>query len=164
MKNFQVTAKEDGKKYWISRSCAVVVIVVVDGKYLLVTKRGPGCPDEIGKWSFICGYLDWDESLEDAVARELYEEIGLRLPVQYKPSLLRVISKPESDKRQNVCFRYLVEVSMDYLKKNEINTDTLSRGGEAGEVEDIKLIPIPESSGLNWAFNHGEIVKELPIR
>ena len=28
MKNFKVTAKEDGKEYWISRAVAVVGIVV----------------------------------------------------------------------------------------------------------------------------------------
>jgi len=42
----------DGRTIWLSRSCAVVITVwcfVDDTPYLLIGKRGIGCPDEIGK-------------------------------------------------------------------------------------------------------------------
>ena len=81
-KNFKITDKETGKEYWISRSCAVcVTVVVVDQKedkmYLLASKRGSACPDFVGKWNLTCGYLDFDETLVEAAARELYEELGI---------------------------------------------------------------------------------------
>lgn len=171
MKNFQVTAKEDGKKYWISRACAVTAVVIAKdyktGKeYFLVSKRGSGCPDHVGKWAFTCGYLDWDETLEEAVKRELWEELGYKVPDQVKIEPWTVISDPKKDERQNVCFRYILRTSYDdiMMKMNEgfINTDTVSRGGEPEEVEEIKLIPVEEASLYEWAFNHSSFPKLLP--
>lgn len=171
MKNFQVTAKEDGKSYWISRAVAITAIVVAKdyktGKnYLLVSKRGPGCPDEVGKWAFTCGYLDWDETLEDAVRRELWEELGYKVPGQVKPEFWEMNSNPKDDKRQNVCIRYILRTSYDdimyKIKNGEINNDTLSRGGEANEVSEIALVPLDNSELYEWAFNHGGIIRMLP--
>ena len=49
MKNFQVTSKEDGKQYWISRSCAVSAFIFVINSnrevFVLANKRGPGAAD-----------------------------------------------------------------------------------------------------------------------
>lgn len=72
----------DGRKVWLSRSVAVVnmIIAEVDDRiYVLMVKRGPGCPDEIGKWVMPCGYLDWNETLAECGIRETYEETGLNL-------------------------------------------------------------------------------------
>lgn len=171
MKNFQVTSKEDGKKYWISRACAITAIVIAkDYKtgrdYFLVSKRGPGCPDYVGKWAFTCGYLDWDETLEDAVKRELWEELGYKVPDQVKIDLWEMNSDPNSDERQNVCFRYIVRVSYDdivyKIQNNIINTDTESRGGEPNEVSEIKLIPVEDTELYEWAFNHSTFPRLLP--
>ena len=61
MKNFKITAVEDGKEYWISRSVAVSVFLFVKDKdklYVLANKRGPGAADFQGLWNCPCGYLD----------------------------------------------------------------------------------------------------------
>ena len=68
---------------WDSRSMAVTIIPIAktsDGQYeFLVEKRGPGCPDNIGKYVMPCGYLNRGESLREAGAREMYEETGLKI-------------------------------------------------------------------------------------
>ena len=76
--NACVTIQETGKKTWLSRSVAVVGLIEIDNKFLMV-KRGPKCPDEVGKWVLPCGYLDWDENLTEGMYRETAEETGINL-------------------------------------------------------------------------------------
>jgi hypothetical protein len=64
--------------------------------------------------------------------------------------------------KQNVTIRY--QVVLDYneikglLEKGIINGDSASRGGEPGEIEEIKIIPLSEKQDPEeWAFNHGHI-------
>lgn len=196
MKNFKITAKEDGKEYWISRAMAVTGIIRAvkiptspdqDPEiYYLLSKRGEGCPDNVGKWQCTCGYLDFDETLADAVLREVKEELGLdiasilinpeeenvmpnRVPKIFDFRLLEIRDNPEVDARQNVTFRYLFDVNYDWIKElldnGTINSNTESRGGESGEIEEIKLIPSEEVNSSpydgNFAFNHQEILNEL---
>lgn len=168
-KNFKITGKEDGKEYWISRACAVVVCMIGKDRektnpHLLVSKRGPGCPDHIGKWQFTCGYLDWDESLEQAAQRELYEELSLLLPLD-KFEIFEISSNPDHDIRQNVVIRFRVSMELEELQKmlesGEINKNSWSRGGEEDEIEDIKLIPLSEVDNYEWAFNHRQLIDRL---
>ena len=168
MKNFKVTAAEDGKEYWISRAHAVVGIVYsMDPRRneiaFLVTRRGPGCPDNIGKWGFTCGYVDWGETKLQAMQRELWEELGL----QVKPEQIQKyceIDDPTRDQRQNIITRYVIRIEWDqlmYLLNNGIiNTDSYSRGGEPGEIDAIDVIHKNEVYKKEWAFNHGRVLDE----
>lgn len=157
-KNFQVTAIEDGKKYWISPSVAVCCIVYTESG-VVAHKRGSGCPDEQHKWSVNCGYIDWFEKLEDAVAREVYEEIGLRIDKK-KITFLSYNNPSATD--ANLTLRFKVKVS-DYdivsgMNNGTINTDTVMRGGEKNEVDEITVIPFDKIDMYDWAFNHGKLI------
>ncbi len=172
MKNFKVTAKEDNKEYWISRAIAVTGCIICRSRFTeepvyLISKRGSGCPDHIGEWQFNCGYLDWDETLDQAVKRELYEELGLRLdtlPV-FDLTQYQIISDPTRDARQNVSVRYKIEVALEniveLINAGTINPDTQSRGGEANEIADIALIHFDERHNYDWAFNHKELLEDI---
>lgn len=176
-KNFQVTAKEDGKKYWISRSVAVHgIILLVNRKtsqaYVLVEKRGPACPDEIGKYSNVCGYLDWDETLIDALKRETYEETGLKLDdlkyVDIKQTGIDDEFNGGNAVKQNITIRYMVTLDLDEVMSKfdsgEINCDTASRGGEEDEVSEIRIIPVTDRNPVDesqFAFNHGKLINEI---
>lgn len=167
--NFVVTSVEDGKKYWISRSVAVALVVVgVDENdpVYLVHRRGQGCPDNIGKWSVNCGYINWGETLKAAAVRELYEETGFTV---FEDNLQYLgYNDPVGDGKENVTLRFYVNVPKSSLVKalesGQINTDTKSRGGEDGEISEFKLVPIDESeidSLGEWAFGHDILLKEL---
>lgn len=176
IKNFLVTTT-DGKKYWISRSVAVHgVILLKDFEtqdiYVLLERRGPKCPDEIGKLADVCGYLDWRETLVDALKREVYEEMGLYIDdlktKNIKFSGIDDSIDGENSVKQNVTIRY--EVTLDYteimglLKDGEINCDTKSRGGEDGEVSEIKVLKLTDSEPVDetqFAFNHGQIINSI---
>lgn len=163
-KNFQVTAT-DGKTYWISRSVAVCVIVYTisaDGekKYLLHT-RGVGCPDNVGKLSVNCGYLDWDESVKDAAKREVYEETGFRISEES----LTFLGYGDVDALQNITLRFTAYIDEDVLynaiQSDEINKDTENRGGERDEIGHFVIMnksSIEKTSSQDWAFGHKELI------
>lgn len=165
--NWIVTAQEDGKQYWISRAMAVCALVGAvnskDGKYyFLVEKRGPGCPDFIGAYCNPCGYLNWDETLAQACIRELYEETGLDL--RGKEDLLKlwkIKDSPEDNVRQNVTVRFRIIMPYEELTQRELSYATEERGGEKDEVSELKVISEDEIDNYTWAWNHGELLKEL---
>lgn len=165
MKNFKVTAKEDGKEYWISRSVAVVGIVVGlnkegDIKSFLVSRRGPGCPDFVGSWACTCGYLDWNETTEEAVIRELKEELGLEIKDKDFRILWEIVTDPNKDPKQNIIFRYVISKPQEELEEfvRTFNPDTKSRGGEENEVDEVKLVNVTEFNDYSWAFNHDKVM------
>lgn len=156
MKNFKITAVEDGKEYWISRAVTVSVFLFVkknDTVYILANKRGSGTPDFQGYWNCPCGYLDWDENAKQAACREVLEETGYKLSPKMI-TLHSVITDP-SENRQNVCLRFAGFVHYKMLKKLEMT------GGEENEVSDVKLIPYKEIDKYKWAFEHDQIISEI---
>lgn len=156
-KNFQVTAVEDGKKYWISPSVVVACIVFInehfpDGKskkYVLASKRG-GNGACSHMWSITTGFLDFGETVKDAAVREVYEETGLKI----EKKDFKFLGYVTDTQLGQVSFRFLANLNMNNVDLSSLSTDSKSRGGEEGEVEDVKLIPIDEVKNYKWAFNH----------
>ncbi|HEV7920486.1 MAG TPA: NUDIX hydrolase [Thermoanaerobaculia bacterium] len=56
------------------RDVAADVVIIEDGSVLLVKR---GFPPDVGRWAAPGGYVEWDESVEDAARREVAEETGL---------------------------------------------------------------------------------------
>lgn len=161
MKNFQITAKEDGKKYWISRAMATRSEVIVrdnDQLYLLINKRGPGTPDFQGCWNITCGYLEYDVTLEENATKELLEETSVYIQSS-KWKLQHIESDPERGNRQNVTAVYRVVLTMDEFNQSKALGYTLPiEGGEENEVSSVWLMPLTMENinSIEWAFNHKE--------
>lgn len=174
--NFVITSQEDGKKYWISRSIAVAVVLYGfpaedsnEHGVFLVHRRGKGCPDNIEKWSTNCGYIGWHETVAQAASRELYEETGLEIP----DSHLKFIgyNDPIGDGKENVTLRFIATLPKSLLenslKSGKINTNTKWRGGEDDEISEFKLIPATEEGvkelgeSMYWAFNHDDLLLDV---
>ena len=158
MKNFQIEDKVSGKKYWISRAIAVCGIVIVnDGKqrYVLVNKRGEGVPNYKGCWNLICGYLDWDETLKEAVSREVLEETKVAIPPRLW-NMVYLADNPNKDENQNVTIRYEVAITMEQFNRfSEIGKKRQeANGGEENEVADIWLMPLNKESidSVEWSI------------
>lgn len=178
-KNFPV--KLGGQTFWVSRSIAVAAFIFRLGKdnklQILVEKRGKGAADFQGCICCPCGYLDFDETLKDAVVREVKEETGFSIKEPDEMILVRVDSSP-SDNRQNVTF------SVAYIADKEEDFDVdKAVGGEKDEVSDVmwltvgkynkknafnKLLGKPsfefvghELENNRWAFGHDRIIKEI---
>lgn len=154
-------------KDWKSRSVAVVCAVISktkDGQWqFLVEKRGPGCPDNVGKFVLPCGYSAWEETLREAAVRELYEETGLKA----NPEDLRFagLNDGVKENRQNITLRYVIEmpekVLISHLENVDLRTDI--RGGEKNEVDELTLVPYfyARENADDFAFGHADVMKEI---
>jgi len=134
---------EDGGKAHL-RHVVVHAIVEKDGCLLLEKRASPLL--EAGKWSLPGGFVDRDETLEQAILRELLEETGWKGKII---SLFRINSNPDRPKedRQNIAIEFLVE---PVIHTGENDT-------ESTKVEWIpidKLLPFDE-----FAFDHGETIR-----
>jgi 8-oxo-dGTP diphosphatase len=67
-----------GKVHFEDPKVAVGVVVELDGKVVL-GKRGH--EPMLGRWSFPSGFLDAGEVVEEAAAREVEEETGLKVSI-----------------------------------------------------------------------------------
>lgn len=152
---------------WHSRSMAVTCCIISktrDGQYqFFLEKRGPGCPDNVGKYCMPCGYLGWGESLREGAVREAYEETGLKL--NPKDLMFAGINDDPKENRENVTVRFVVEVPekdlLEVIYNNDLNS--LERGGEEKEVDELVLVPyfyVKEHED-DFAFNHNEVIKDV---
>ena len=156
MKNHSVI--DNGVRKWISRHVAVAGFIFSKDKkgnwYVLANKRGEGCPDFVGYWNCPCGYLDYDETTKEAIAREVREETGLKLESS-KFKLDYINDSPENSDKQNVTFSYHTKV---ISFKNLALTTAFS---EKEEVAEIKWIKLTEIHNYEWAFNHLNIIENI---
>ncbi len=161
--------KIDGKEIWESRSVAVNLIVLVwthdlKGPYVLTSKRGPAAADNKGKMNLIAGYLDWDETGEEATYRETWEECGIYIPDLLKNSSEIVtndldnpwyIATKPSENRQNISLRYGVAL---VLKSNILPKLSTSNNEVPGEIENPMWMPLDDVNKYQWAFNHDQVI------
>src|SRR3972149_761645 len=93
---------EDGNETSL-RHLVVDALVLKDNKILLVKRIGKLL--EGGKWGLVGGFVGRDETLKEAVAREILEETGYKVE---SVTLLTIRDNPDRPKedRQNVSFVY----------------------------------------------------------
>ena len=170
MENFAV--KIDGKEYWISRSVAVCCFIFKikdDELYALIERRGSGAADEQGKLAAVSGYLSYNETLTQAVAREIFEETGFKAKEE-RLQFMKINSDP-SEAHQNVTIHYVY-----FAKKNEDFDLDRAEGGEENEVSEVKWFKVGDLEKKNnvvtlyanvydimaedWAFNHDKLLIE----
>lgn len=153
MKNFEF--EYEGKKYWYSRSMTVVAAIYRYEKgnaYVLASRRGDNVPDFKGHWCMPCGYLDFDETLKEAAAREVFEETGFVIkPNRFE--LFYLNDDPKEDTIQNITARFKAFVV------NPQFHNLTARYSEK-EVDYVKWVDIKYIDNYEWAFNHYDIIKE----
>lgn len=145
---------ENGNELWISRSTVVIPVVFrLDEKtgdiFTLVEKRGP-VVSHPGEWCCPCGYLDWDEDLEEACQREVREETGILLK---KDDIVFVAVK--SDKKthnQSIDLWYMCWANSDIDTSKIETTD---------EVLDVRWLKVGKVFGRRRLF--GLLGKSISI-
>lgn len=105
----------------------VGALIHKNGRILLVKRRNE--PNK-GKWAFPGGLVELGERVEDALIREVREEVGLRIKIE---GLLDVIDDIHYDSLGKIRFHYIL---IDYIAS--------PIGGK------IKLNP--ESSSYGWFY------------
>ncbi|MCK9574677.1 MAG: NUDIX hydrolase [Candidatus Pacearchaeota archaeon] len=158
----------DGREIWIGRSVAVTSVVMIHvldykkdtltTKYL-INQRGEKTPDFRGHWNIPCGYIDKNETSEEAAIRETYEETGLdvskfeRITEDGQP--FYVNSLPTSN-RQNIVHYHMFYSVMDLDKFINFCEGITFEHSEPGEVVDARFITIDEVDNYQFCFGHKE--------
>src|SRR5438094_59121 len=122
------------------RHVAVDAIVLKDNKILFV-RRSEKLSTEPGKWALVGGFMERDECLQQAVAREVFEETGYRVENITLLTINHHPNQPNND-RQNICFVFFCEA-----KEKEGESDW-----EVSEQKWFEFEKLPDRSEV--AFDH----------
>jgi 8-oxo-dGTP diphosphatase len=119
---------------------AVDCIILLDGKVLLIHRRNPP-----HGWALPGGFVEYGETVEDAVRREMKEETGLDLQDLRQ---FRVYSDPARDPRGHV-------VSVVFAARGIGKPEA---GDDADRYRLIDLSAVPESE---LVFDHAKILADF---
>jgi len=127
------------------RHAVVNVIVLKDNKILLGKRSGKII--EGGKWGLAGGFVDRDETIREAVEREVFEETGYRVS---NVTLLAIIddpNRPNDAERQNIAFVYFCDAG-----EKEGNSDW-----EVADQQWFAFDGLPKNEEI--AFDHHEFIQ-----
>jgi len=119
------------------------VFACFDGKtrLLLVQRKHPPCQ---GHWALPGGFIEMDEDLKDAAARELAEETGLQ---GVRLEQLRTFGRPGRDPRGRV-------ITVVFTGIAEKGFESVAAADDAAAVKWFDVDSLPE-----MAFDHDEIAR-----
>lgn len=118
---------------------AVDCIILVSGKVLLIRRRNP----PLG-WALPGGFVEYGETVEDAVCREVREETGLELDHLRQ---FHVYSDPGRDRRCHC-------VSVVFVAEGR---GAPRAGDDAAEFRLVSLAAVPESE---LVFDHARVLAD----
>ena len=113
------------------------------GIFVLLVKRAH--QPEMGKWAFPGGFMDMNETTEQCARRELKEEAGLQLDVDFR--LVGVYSDVNRDPRGRV----VTTAYMALLSKCE----PAKAGDDAAEAQWFNIDDLPK-----LAFDHDKMLRD----
>lgn len=125
---------------YANRGVSVDAIIIHDKQQILLIKRG--AEPFKGYWGLVGGYIEWDESAEDAVKREVKEEIGMQVT---ETRLIGVYTKPERHPKQVINIAYAVTAIGEP-----------KAGDDAVEYQWTSLSQLPDE----LAFDHRQIISD----
>lgn len=129
------------KMQYKSPKITVDGVILTDGKILLVKRKNSPFKN---KWALPGGFVEYGETTETAILREIFEETGLKTKIR---NLSGVYSDPDRDPRGHT-------VSVVYaMEKIE---GELKYGDDAIDVKFFDLGDLP-----CLAFDHYKIIKEV---
>ena len=126
---------------------AVVNCLVISGGQVLLTRRSKKVLIQPDKWCLPGGFVDRDETVAAAAAREAQKETGYSVKIK---SLLRINDQPQrrQEPSQNVAFEFIAEPLQKSGRPDK----------EVSEVKWFDLDFLP--SAKDFAFDHLETIKE----
>jgi ADP-ribose pyrophosphatase YjhB (NUDIX family) len=102
-----------GRIHFRDPKVAAAVLAEREGRILLVQRRND---PEQGKWTLPAGFVDADESPEEAAVRECCEETGLHVRIS---GLMDVIHAPEHEHGASIIILYRAEIESGALRAGD---------------------------------------------
>jgi 8-oxo-dGTP diphosphatase len=122
-----------------ARPTTVDAVVVKSGEILLIKRIT--YPHK-GAWALPGGFVDQNETVEQAVVREVREETGLRTKIK---SMLGVYSSPGRDPRKTISIAFVLKQISGRIRTSN----------ETSDVKWFKLDGLPK-----LAFDHKQIIAD----
>jgi mutator protein MutT len=131
--------------------------IIKNGK-ILITKRGQKAKNEKGKWEIPGGSVEFNETLEDAIKREIKEEHGVEIEVQ---ELLGVFSHIIKKENQHW-------VSPTYICKIKKGVPSILEPEKCAEIgwftlEEAKKLKLSIITKYDISLLYKKYPKKLPI-
>ncbi len=120
--------------------------IIFRGDEVLLIRRGT--PPALGKWSIPGGLVELGESLEDAVSREILEEVGLDVKVL---DLVAVLDRVIKDHQGRIEYHYILH---DFLCE--------SAQGEplpATDADECAFVPLDRLSSYDLTRGTEKIIR-----
>lgn len=127
------------------RHVTVGSIIVNDKNEILLIKRAPHLING-DKYAVPGGFVDRDETVEQAALRELVEETGYTGKIKFLFQIIDNPNRPKED-RQNIDFKFIVELTGGDKKDNN----------EVASIDWVPLDNLPDEQ--DRAFDHIESVE-----
>ena len=121
-----------------NRAATIDAIIIRENKILLIKR---GLEPFKNYWGLPGGYVDWNETLEDAVKREVKEEVGADV-ISLKQ--MGIYSNPKRHPQQTIDISYEVEIEGE-----------IKAGDDAKKFKWFNLNELPE-----LAFDHKKIIED----
>lgn len=125
------------------RAVTVDGLIIREGKILLVKRNHE---PYFGFWAIPGGYVELNETCEEAVVREVKEETNLKTKIK---NLIGVYSGPSRSPHHTITAAYLLEIISGEVRKSR----------EATEIGWFPLNNLP-----SLAFDHEEIIADYQKR
>ncbi len=133
-------------KYGPKPSIAVDGIILENGAIILIRRGKPPFKDKL---ALPGGFVEYNETTEEAVIREINEELGIKTNIK---SLVGVYSDPGRDPRHHV-------ISVVY--ELEPKSTEYKAGDDAAGFEKMPLKKLKKEDLKDLAFDHGKIIFDL---
>lgn len=115
---------------------------------IILEKRAKG-KREGGKWAFPAGFVNAHETVSEALAYEVHEEVGITLKKDQFILIYDDGTGPYRDPRYFVWTQFIV-----------VYTDEEPHVASK-EIEDVKVFSVDEIPWDDMAFDHGDVLKEF---
>jgi 8-oxo-dGTP diphosphatase len=121
-----------------NRAVTIDAVIIKDNMILLIKRGAEPFKDY---WALPGGHVDWDETIEDAVKREVKEELGVDAT---NLKQIGIYSDPKRHPKQCINVAYGVETDGEF-----------KAGDDAKEYKRFDLNELPE-----LAFDHKQIIED----
>ena len=116
-------------------------------KYLLTRRHAPGTPPWHNRWQIAGGALEFGETPEEAMKRELKEELGVSATILYplpvvKTSIWYAHELEKKEDAQIILITYLVDIgtqNVDVSKDDETNKFGWFTYSEVGKLDSLPM-------------------------
>lgn len=130
----------DSRRYPFRPILGVGALILQDSRVLLVER---GKPPLVGYWSLPGGIVETGEHLEDALAREVWEETGLRVTAN---AVATVFERIICDEQDGCEYHYVLVDFYCSVQGGELRPGDDAQGVQWFEVDQLRELSVTEGT------------------